>query len=319
MAAPLAGSFKRVCLQATSRQRVSHCKAIRQTKSCRPITTTTSRYANELQQSSSPSNDQVDLDVLTKQPGVQYSIVEEPEDLRKIDVENISSLAHRELEQHKELREMVRIAAWEMPLLSQLAKPFSPPTEDQVLKWRYTTYMGEPHPAARKVVVQFRPEKLKDVNGEQLSKLLKLAGARYNPSTKTIKMSCESFETQAQNKRYLVDTINKLISTARDLENDSFADVPLDTRHHKVKTRPKFPKAWILTRERKKELEGKRRVKMLEEAERVEQDKIVNGIKAIEAATGRDVKTAEASIGAVAKQALPRGKMGKKEMGQKRT
>lgn len=178
--------------------------------------------------------------------------------------------------------------------------------------------MGEPHPAARKVVVEFKPERLKDMKGEQLGKLLKLAGARYNPETKVVKMSCESFETQAQNKRYLADTINKLIASARDLESDSFADVPLDTRHHKAKIRPKFPREWIMTAERKKELEEKRRMKMLEEAERVEQDRIVNGIRMIEAATGRDVKKEEAAMGAVARQALPRGKMGKKEMGQKR-
>ena len=32
--------------------------------------------------------------------------------------DDISSLAHGELEQHREIREMARIAAWEMPLLS---------------------------------------------------------------------------------------------------------------------------------------------------------------------------------------------------------
>lgn len=258
------------------------------------------------------------LDELSKQPGVKYTVTEETEDLEQLDVEDISSLAHRELEQHKELREMVRIAAWEMPLLSQLSKPFEPPSEEQVLKWRYTTYMGESHPASRKVVVEFQPSRLKDLNPEQHSKLLKLAGARYNPSTKTIKMSCESFETQAQNKRYLADTIAKIIAEAQDLETDSFADVPLDTRHHKPRVRPKFPKAWIMTPERKKELEEKRRVKMLEEGQRVEQNKVVSGIAAIEAVKKIDVKEADEPIMAVARQALPKGKMGKKEMGQQR-
>ena len=34
--------------------------------------------------------------------------------------DDISSLAHGELEQHREIREMARIAAWEMPLLSSM-------------------------------------------------------------------------------------------------------------------------------------------------------------------------------------------------------
>ena len=39
--------------------------------------------------------------------------------------DDISSLAHGELEQHREIREMARIAAWEMPLLSStLCFPF---------------------------------------------------------------------------------------------------------------------------------------------------------------------------------------------------
>lgn len=38
-----------------------------------------------------------------------------------------------------------------------------------------------------------------------------------------------------------------------------FEDVPLDNRHWKVKSRPKFPEEWRLTEERKKELEAYRR------------------------------------------------------------
>ena len=37
--------------------------------------------------------------------------------------DDISSLAHGELEQHREIREMARIAAWEMPLLSSTFSP----------------------------------------------------------------------------------------------------------------------------------------------------------------------------------------------------
>lgn len=102
-----------------------------------------------------------------------------------------------------------------VPSLSlELAKPFEPPTEQQPLRWRYTTYMGEWHPAEKKVVVEFCPDDLA-LTDVQRRKLTKLAGARYNVEKGTIKMSCESFEHPAQNKRYLSDLIAKLIAEAK--------------------------------------------------------------------------------------------------------
>ena len=37
--------------------------------------------------------------------------------------DDISSLGHGELEQHREMRDYARIAAWEMPLLSSMLPP----------------------------------------------------------------------------------------------------------------------------------------------------------------------------------------------------
>lgn len=91
----------------------------------------------------------------------------------------------------------------------------------------------------------------------QRDKLIKLAGVRYNPSTDMIKMSCEQFDTQAQNKRFLGETITALLKEAKDTK-DTFEDVPFDFRHHKPKPRYEFPKEWILTKERKQYLESKR-------------------------------------------------------------
>ena len=84
-----------------------------------------------------------------------------------------------------------------------------------MLRFRYTTYMGEFHPADRKVVVEFCPNDLVDLTDVQRMKLKKLAGARYNPEKDIVKMSCERFEHQAQNKRYLGDTVQKLIEAAK--------------------------------------------------------------------------------------------------------
>lgn len=96
----------------------------------------------------------------------------------------------------------------------ELAKPFEAPTNEQILRFRYTTYMGEFHPAESKVVVQFCPADL-NLTPVQESKLKKLAGTRYNPETETVKISCESFDHQAQNKRYLLSVVDKLIAAAK--------------------------------------------------------------------------------------------------------
>lgn len=74
--------------------------------------------------------------------------------------------------------------------------------------------MGEYHPAEKKVVVEFSPEDF-GLTEVQKMKLRKLAGSRYNPEKETIKMSCESFEHQAQNKRYLAELVENLLTEAK--------------------------------------------------------------------------------------------------------
>ena len=199
-------------------------------------------------------------------------------------------------------------------MLSSLSKPFTPPTEEEILRWRYTTYMGESHPASRKVVVEFDPWKIRTPSEQHTLKLIKLVGARYNPGTKRIRMSCESFETQAQNKRFLADAIKKLIDESVDPRADLFADVPVDTRHHKPRKYVHFPKEWIMTPERKAVLEQKRKVKVLEEGKRVEDDRIVSGVASIEAArqlAGRKPQE-EPVMAALAQSAVPRGRAGQR-------
>lgn len=139
-----------------------------------------------------------------------------------------------------------------------LAKPFSLPPESHLLRFRYTTYMGESHPAENKVVMELCSSDLTPtcLTEEQRITLLKLAGTRYNPAKDLIKMSCEKFPSRAQNKRFLGDMINSLIKEAK--EGDSFKDVPLDLRHHKPRARFSFPQEWAMTEERKAELEAKR-------------------------------------------------------------
>ncbi|KAK5449649.1 37S ribosomal protein S24, mitochondrial [Exophiala xenobiotica] len=179
----------------------------------------------------------------------------------------ISSVAHSELEVHREIREYTRVIAWDMPLLNQYAKPFQPPTDATPLRFRYTTYMGEVHPAAKKVVVQFCTKDLPNLSEAQRIKLVKLVGPRYNPDTDVVKMSCEKFEAPAQNKRYLGDLVNKLLDEARD-GKDTFEDVPLDLRHHKSKKLVEFPEEWKIKPSRVQELlSARKNQKLLESAD----------------------------------------------------
>ncbi|KAK0616254.1 mitochondrial ribosomal subunit protein-domain-containing protein [Immersiella caudata] len=195
--------------------------------------------------------------------------------------DDMTSMAHGKLEEHREYREYARIAIWEMPLLAKFATPFQPPKGDQVLRFRYTTYMGEIHPAAKKVVVEFSPTDLKDLTDVQVMKLKKLAGARYNPEKDIIKMSCERFEHQAQNKRYLGDLVNDMITSAKD-PTDTFEDIPLDLRHHKSKVKHRFPKKWLLTEERKKEIEAERQRSYHLDQEKKASGGLIDGVKQIE-------------------------------------
>ncbi|KAJ4982912.1 hypothetical protein SVAN01_11579 [Stagonosporopsis vannaccii] len=185
--------------------------------------------------------------------------------------DDITSDGHAQLQMHRYLREYARLIAWELPLLNQLARPFEPPTAATPFRFRYTSYLGESHPATNKVVVEFSPSDL-GLTEQQRSKLIKLSGPRYNPSSDLIKLSTEQFDTQTQNKRFLGETIESLIAEAKDA-TDTFEDVPFDFRHHKVKVRHEFPKEWILTEERKKYLAAKRA-----EVARLEDEKKGNGL-----------------------------------------
>ncbi|KAI9735856.1 MAG: 37S ribosomal protein S24, mitochondrial [Cirrosporium novae-zelandiae] len=223
--------------------------------------------------------------------------LEEPEDMDKIYEEkdfqgdDLSSMGHAELEQHREMRHYARLAAWEMPLLSttlELSKPFTPPPLTHPLRFRYTTYMGEQHPAEKKVVVEFCTKDIPHLTEPQRIKLIKLAGVRYNPETDIVKMSCEQFPTPAQNKRYLGDVIDSLITEAKD-SKDMLEDMPLDFRHHKFVHRPRFPAEWKITPERQQMLDGQRKEFEAAEQSRIDFGNIVDGTEVIREALKRSI------------------------------
>ena len=157
---------------------------------------------------------------------------------------------------------------------------------DSPLRFRYTTYMGETHPASKKIVLEFCTRDLQNLTSlteAQRIKLIKLVGPRYNPETDIVKMSSEMFETQAQNKRYLGDLVDTLIAEAKNKE-DMFEDVPLDFRHHRFKRRAEFPEGWKLNQERMERLEEGRQKRLVGERQREEEGRVVVGSQIIEEA-----------------------------------
>lgn len=176
--------------------------------------------------------------------------------------------------------------------------------------------MGERHPAEKKVVLEFCTKDLPGLTEEQRIKLVKLVGVRYNPETDVVKMSSEMFETQAQNKRYLGDLVDTLMTEAKD-STDMFADVPLDFRHHKFVTKPKFPEHWRMTPQRKQQLEATRRQRMLLEQEKSEQGQLVDGGKLIETML-RSIKVRDESALLVEAQNSAKVKGKGKKLGRQR-
>ncbi|KAF5100716.1 hypothetical protein D0Z03_000758 [Geotrichum reessii] len=165
--------------------------------------------------------------------------------------DDIPSLGHLQLRDHRVLREYNRIAAYELPQLAQFASPYRKRTDKQVVKLRYTTYLGEPHPAESKVVASFKTKALKDLTETQRHKLRLLADTRYDHEEDIVKISGNAFPEAAQNVNYIGGIIRNLVEESKD-GKDTFADVPLRTSHVEARKRRnkslypqhKFPEAW---------------------------------------------------------------------------
>jgi len=169
---------------------------------------------------------------------------------RDFQYDDLPSAGHLQLEEHRDAREFLRAASYELPLLAQYRSPYTPPNREKLnLRFQHFAFPNEPsHPAMAKVVLTFSPDTV-GLSAEQLHKLKLLAGSRFDSNTNTVRISASRFPTQAQNKRYLVQTYERLVAMAKD-GTDSFADVPLDERLARKrlakKKDPKFhwPKEW---------------------------------------------------------------------------
>lgn len=149
----------------------------------------------------------------------------------------------------RELRAYYRKIMYEMPQFKRnflcdvtyidFAKPFRPPTRYEVLRFRYTSYLGENHPAAKKVVLTFTVRQLRQAlvadreetiyNDAWEHKFKLLCGTRYNAETDEVRMSSEQYPFPAQNKRWLSDKLDEMIEAATVLFSN-FAMLTIDRR-----------------------------------------------------------------------------------------
>lgn len=182
----------------------------------------------------------------------------------------------------------------------EYAKKFEPPPKERPLRFRHTTYMGETHPAQNKIVLEFCTADLPLTNTQRL-KLIKLVGVRYDPRKDLVKISCEMFETPAQNKRYLGDLVDTLMKEAKNESSaeggkDKFEDIQPDFRHVKWKKRLAFPSAWKITPERQTALEAERKQRYLAEIARRETGGLINGASIVDKAIYRQSRSAQVTL-----------------------
>ncbi|KAF9927927.1 37S ribosomal protein S24, mitochondrial [Linnemannia zychae] len=165
--------------------------------------------------------------------------------LEAFQFDDSTTIGYDRIEAQSQIRKYLRITKYEIPKLKAFAKPFQAPSNTQILRFRTTTYIGEPsHPAAPKVVMTVDTKALPLTNAE-LHKFLLLVGSRYDPVKEQIKMSCEKFQDRSQNFKWLSDTLDKLINESKK-DPESVSDVPLDLRYAAKHIKPKvrFPKEW---------------------------------------------------------------------------
>lgn len=175
-----------------------------------------------------------------------------PRALTEFAYDDISSIAHDMVAQHREQRFYNRVAAWDLPQLVKYRNDYVPAANPAVM-FRYTNYPGEEtHPAASKVVMNVKTDQL-GLNEKQLHKFILLCGPRYNPDTKIAKFAYNDFPESIQNKEYLVNILRKLIAQSK--VGDMFEDIPFDSRPYKATLRRRakksgarsklaFPESW---------------------------------------------------------------------------
>ncbi|WBW71605.1 mitochondrial ribosomal protein subunit S35 [Schizosaccharomyces osmophilus] len=147
--------------------------------------------------------------------------------------------------EHSKVRQYYRKAAYELPSLTMYSEAYQPKHVGQVLVFESPIQMSSTATPFSKVVLKFKVDNLPQLQQNERHVLKLLAGVRYNSETDEVKMSCNKYPSSLQNKLFLAESLNSLISESKRLKV-KFADIPLDTRHMKKKRQDlRFPKAWL--------------------------------------------------------------------------
>ncbi|KAI9494086.1 mitochondrial ribosomal subunit protein-domain-containing protein [Zychaea mexicana] len=160
--------------------------------------------------------------------------------MEKFDFDDQTTIGHELFENIRNIRQYLRKTEYELPRLQSFAKPFEPPTSEQIVKYKVQNYLGEGHPVERKVVLSVKVSDLK-LDAKEKHKFLLLAGPRYHVDSDEFVLSSEKFPHRKQNKKYVSDTLKKLLTEAKDMK-DTFEDIPLKLPTPKKQLQ--FPKGW---------------------------------------------------------------------------
>ncbi|KAI9136630.1 mitochondrial ribosomal subunit protein-domain-containing protein [Paraphysoderma sedebokerense] len=143
----------------------------------------------------------------------------------------------------------------EMKQLKAYSAPFTPPSPSSFLCFRTSTHLSDPlHPHNARVTVTFPFSSFSShynlsQQQQHLAKLL--FKNRYCDVEDKVKMSCDRFEFERMNKRWLVDMIQKVAETVKSAK-DYYTDIPV-TSHtppsllKKQRNQSlKFPEEWLI-------------------------------------------------------------------------
>ncbi|KAJ1513920.1 37S ribosomal protein S24, mitochondrial [Coelomomyces lativittatus] len=202
------------------------------------------------------------LACIRKKPVFVIKRTPEEEEKRNAVYQTFSKYAPSE-EQTALIRETILVRSYlekvqkELPRLKEYLpnEPYSPPPASHYLRFRYLDDLRKPdNPEATEVKLSISVPQLVEtekLTKEQTHLLLLLCQQHYNPLTNEINVSCQRHIYRAQNRKWLIDLIDRLLDHVKNAQ-DFFADVELNLNHVQRRIRDlkrvekcRFPKSWL--------------------------------------------------------------------------
>ena len=98
-----------------------------------------------------------------------------------------------------------------------MRRPYKPPPSSNVVKVQTIYHPAEPnHPASRKAVIMVHAHAIQTGTGYLDKPLARrkfriLAGSRFDPTTDSVKISCDRFPTLSMNQKWCSDALDRLV------------------------------------------------------------------------------------------------------------